>query len=721
MNVKHRAPFWDFDVRLFCEGFRQLRTVGIFALVIMCLAAALLPIGLAISSYSVVEYELYGTTSYEPVFTRDLVTIPQMHPLSLAPMYTIALLMPLILFSFLNKRRTSDFYHALPTSRAGVFVSFFAAVMAWILLDLIASTAVSVVTLSCFPKLFKIVWSSLLPTLCTSLAGSLMTAGCMTFAMCITGTLFTNLLIAALLFFGPRILMWYIGNCISECVRILPDMGNIPILDVSYNVPLSIINDVLYSGDGAALDNWTGIIYSAVIGFLYFIGALAVFRIRRSEAAEQPAATPLLQTVYRLTLTFFVTLIPVWAIFNIVAKEKMHVSYLDVFGIFVLYIVAALTFCIYELITTKKAKLLLKAAPTFIIVLVANLLLIGGMLLGSKSILAFRPTAEEIRSVSLANTESDTGNAAYFEHLVSKEKITDPDILKLVSKHLADAAELNTPTAGYASDTWEVYTVTVRTKHSEKLRQLSFTEEELSRITDYLQSHPGYQTAYQLPTPTKAMQISLWNIEDKQAEEIYAIMVREFSKLPFATRYELSSQYHFGNVKQALTDSLNVQISRDGKIYYLRFPLIAEYYPEAYAKYLQYVYENETADRAKILHYLPLALDQNYELTIEILPHDGDSPYRTFVADVDTLTAYGKLLIKDEWVPRIQDAPLPTNDWLVRITVNAPKFEATKEDTYMQSYSAYFPFPRDFTMSEAFYAFEAEIDKANDWEAKKYE
>ncbi|MBP3381905.1 MAG: hypothetical protein J6L00_04570, partial [Clostridia bacterium] len=652
MNVKHRAPFWDFDFRVFGEAFRQLRTVGILALVVMCLAAALLPIGVAIEAYAYAQPEMANGIIGSPSITRELVTMIQVHPLSLAPMYTLSLLMPLIGFSFLNKRRSSDFYHALPVSRAGVFISYFAAIMAWIVVDLLASSVVSVATLFCFPDLFQLVWSSVLPTLCASLAGALMVAGCMTFAMCITGTVFTNLLVAALLFFGPRILMWYISSLIQSTVDILPNVMDIPILNVAYNIPLGVLFGVLEGISTVnVLNNWTGCIYSAIIGVLYFIGALALYRTRHSEAAEQPAATPLLQTVYRLTLTFLVTLIPVYMIFESV-QGKYTLDESECFGIFVLYILAALTFCIYELITTKKPKLLLKAAPTFLIVLVADVLLVGCLSLGVNRILAFRPTAEQIESVSFETHGYNTDNVAYFNSLTAEVNITDPATIRTVAEHLARAAEKNSPHGDLKADgDYECFNVTIRTKNAEKIRQLYFIDQQAEVIYKALQNNATYQAAYHLPTLNSDTQLSMWKISDEQAKAVYRVMCKDVERLPFETRYDILQRDH-NDEAQAFTETVDISIFRYGEKFRLHVPLIAEYYPNAYKLYLQYIYENEAADRKVILEHLSQLQTKDFDLSMNLYsPDEGYDAY--FDVQIAAVSDSVRALLANDVIPSL--------------------------------------------------------------------
>ena len=694
MKKTNRVPFLDFNGRLFYETFRRLKTIGIVALVIMCLSALLTPIGYALStSYTDMMYE---TSSVSLFVSRELLTLMQAHPLVYLPMFTLAILLPLIAFSFLNKRCSSDFYHALPVSRAALFTANFAAVLSWIAVDLIISIGVSIVTTICFPSHLQLAWSSVLPTICAALAGSVLVAGCVTFAMCITGTVFTNLLVAALLFLTPRVLMWYISGILQNAVNILPDMMQLPILDITYNVPI----DILWSGltGDSVLNNWEGYAYSAAVGLAYAFGALAVFRTRRSETAEQPAPTPLLQTVYRLTVTFLVSLIPTYFIFVAARGENVLNTY-ESFGVFVLYVITAVTFCIYELVTTKKPKLLLKAAPTFLIVLLADVVLVIGLLLSLNSILAFRPTAAQVQSISFATEDDDNGNNAYYNALVSNIHITDPQAIRITVERLANAAENNSL---YGEDydntqTHQTFDITFYTKLGKKTRQLGFTGADVFALQGILMDSTAYREAYQLPALTKETPVSIWCVEDNElVKSIYRTMCEEFKTLPFETRYRILQGSYDTN--QAISATVSVGVVHNGKTYTLNIPLLAEYFPNAYNQYLQYVYEDETANRNVILSKMAQIETEGFELSFELYaPKYGYLAY----ACVDTSAMSNTLsyLLTEQLMPNLPDRAPSATDYILRINISTPKEVEYEDDYVLESHSAYFVIPANISQS----------------------
>lgn len=681
MTNKIRSPFWDFNPRIFKEGFRQLRTVGILALVILCLAAVIAPVGIAIDCYS---YLPEG----EKV-SQSLVSLMDMHPLVVAPMFTMALIMPLMVFGFLNKRRSSDFYHAIPVNRSALFISLFAAMMAWIVLVIVASSILSVITTLCFSELFHLNLTSILPFMCSCIAGSLLVAGCMTMAMCITGTIFNNLLVAALIFFGPRLLMMYVALLLTDAVYILPDTLNTPFLDFSYNIPMGIPYTMLFEGSTSeVLHNWDGILYTTLIGLLWFLVSLVLFRIRGSESAERPASTPLLQHVYRLTVTFIVTLIPTWGILNCILDADM-LNAPVLFVICVLYLVAAVVFCIYELITTKKPKQLLKVAKTFPLVLVADTVLIIGLLVGIHTSLAFRPDASEITSLSF--TQRYDLDDDYFAARAAKVSIKDKEVIALAAKRLDEAAAKNDPMGkieGQYKYQYELsfydYLVTFRTNGATKQRLLCFTDEEANIIFNAMEKNAEYQSIYQLPEPGNTTTVDIYDLTQTQSDEVYRMMCKEIAALPFEQRLQYLSGNHPADARVHAYAS--VQTALGAKDYFLDIMLTEKYCPKATDLYLKYLHENTAEERdtlqAAASDFAGVKNDTAC-LSVDVTKPDGNYYYlQVYYTEDPEINA----LLK-QFAQNIEDrAPNTENDLLYQISYHYEEESQHKDGEYTVGY-----------------------------------
>lgn len=98
-----------FSPRLYLDGLKQLRLIGIAGLVILALEAILIPVGGVLSQ---MDREFVSV---------ELVGFMNMHPMLVLCFCVLAPLMTLYLFQFLNKRNASDFYHAIPETRLCLF------------------------------------------------------------------------------------------------------------------------------------------------------------------------------------------------------------------------------------------------------------------------------------------------------------------------------------------------------------------------------------------------------------------------------------------------------------------------------------------------------------------------------------------------------------------------------------------------------------------------
>ncbi len=101
-----------FSYRLWAEGLRRLRIPGFIALGFIGVSAILVPASVF------VETRLAYANSISDGFITPETAI---HPGLVLLTFIVAPAMALTLFSFLNRRRSADFFHALPYSRVCIF------------------------------------------------------------------------------------------------------------------------------------------------------------------------------------------------------------------------------------------------------------------------------------------------------------------------------------------------------------------------------------------------------------------------------------------------------------------------------------------------------------------------------------------------------------------------------------------------------------------------
>lgn len=579
-----RTRFWDFNARIFSEGVRQLKTVGILFTVVMCLEALLIPIGMAISMQNDVNV------------TRSLVTLLSVHPLIILPMYTLAPVGVLILFSFLNKRRTSDFYHAIPVTRAALFISLFAAVLFWVIVSILASTAVSIVTCLCLPRYVQLTLSGIPMLLLNTFLGAAFVAACVALAMSITGTLFNNIVVAGLIFFTPRLLLTVCRLLIHSNVNILSQSTDGILLDISYNIPLGIFTTALSStGASSVLHSYSSAAYTAVVTFLYLLAANLLFRVRKSEAAGNAAATPILQHVYRIIVTFLVTLIPVSIIFTDLFHDDT--SDTNTFYVIVLYIISAIAFCVYELITTKKPKRLLKVAPSFLLVLAADGVMLLCVFLGCRNALAFRPTVDEITGVSLVAENS----RSYFTKRGEDIILHNKDAYAIIADRLKVCAENNSMTSGLEDGGMGYRVVRIYTgNNSVHERRLAISNKQQEVLKNAIMENEAYRAIFTLPKRDSSVSPSHSRLPTDEANAVYDTMQKESQKLSFDQLYDLLGEGEYPDLHYTFT-SMSLEVSYRNKVYSFGIPLTADYFPESYRLYLSYRYKSTKAMQDTLL------------------------------------------------------------------------------------------------------------------------
>lgn len=187
-----------FSGKIFVQGLRLLRLPGL----IMAAAA----LGLTLLQTLTVLSQYLNT----PKYSEAAVAVGSIYYTASFSASLFGALAPFILtlsvFSFLRKRRASDFYHSIPVTRVCLFLMYSLAVAAWsfliILLPLIFNTAVFAI--AGMPYSLPI-FTSQLASLAALLVGALKVIGATALIMSITGNLFGNISMTAILLYVPVI------------------------------------------------------------------------------------------------------------------------------------------------------------------------------------------------------------------------------------------------------------------------------------------------------------------------------------------------------------------------------------------------------------------------------------------------------------------------------------------------------------------------------------
>lgn len=416
-----------FDFGLFMDALKQMRIIGILVTVIFSIEAVLIPIG------HFMQYMEYGKME----LGVEILNFYEMHPIIIAAIYVLAPLLTLYAFSFLNKRSTSDFWHSVPQTRQCIFNVFFLAIFVWVLIAVLISSAVSLISFSFLSKYIAINWSTVFSMICCVIAGSLLVEATMATAMSLTGTVLSNIIVSMILLFLPRIILIFVNIPLSDC-SIIDNVLNTSFLSPSLNIVVGTVLQLFGSGIDNPIISWSSAAYTLVLGLIYTVIAAIMFKKRKSESAASSAVNKYLQATFRIITSFIVCLFPIYFIVSSITGYYNFDSE-DIFMIAVLYIIALIVYFVYELITTKKVKNLVKAIPSLGILAVLNIAMIFIMNGIYQHEFNYTPQANMLDSVRIIDSSNEEN---YFISKSSKIDIDNDELNKIFCSALKNAKKL---------------------------------------------------------------------------------------------------------------------------------------------------------------------------------------------------------------------------------------------------------------------------------------
>lgn len=584
-----------FDVKLYREGLRQLQVPAIFFLIINALTGLLTTVG------RVVDLAHYPTLdSMLPLSSGGL----SLQPIIFSVFIVAAPVLTLRAFHFTTERKSSDFYHAIPQSRVCVFTSFFAAVASHLAIISFGSMLVSYVTTLCFPGYFNPNFGELMVFCFSMLVAGLYVATVTACAMAISGTGFSNLMAALLICFAPRGILMFFSALVAESTQLI----SIAHLPFPLNYQINLVTAVIFggmSGNGAemirSLHSFSSIFYT--LGASLLMGALAAFLFhkRKSEAAESPAVSRTAGAIIRLTLSFIVAM---FAVNILYMSHHRSLDSMELFGVLVLLLIAAIVFFLYELLASRRMAALKEALPSLLVLPLLCLLALGGLHLAENRVRAFQPKAEEISHVRLLNLNGYNWNyetVDYFDDAVKRLRFDDPQLLTLISKCLKRGSSGDSERYERLTRTM---TVGVKTRGQERFRIIYLQAQEEEEILRLLSANAAYQAIYtKLPsaeTSGNYCTITNWNdmkplpSQNYQKDLLgcYQIMRQEAEKLPLEEWVDI-----LRNTEDL--PRLTLHIRDRGTDMHLRIPFTPRL-PESYARYMS-ILEQASANQREII------------------------------------------------------------------------------------------------------------------------
>ena len=494
-----------FSKGIYLEGLRQLRIFGFIVLSIYLVILICAPI------FEYVDYLQYNASTRSNLYPLVISFEELLGPLMALP-FLVAPIMSLIVFSGFNKRKYSDFYHSLPYTRLCIFLSYTASILTWVFGILILCSAVSTLMHCIFPQIYVlsfIGWADVLLSLAVMI---LMVVSAVLLGCSFTGTLLANVTASGLILFLPRIIITMITETITTKLPFIVEDHFLAILSPRYNILIYYLGNIVINFNNTSLQgNLKCDIYSLGLALVMGILAAVLFVRRKSETASQSAPRRSIQAGIRIALTLILSF-GATCILLTEGPEPVAIT---------LYIFAILVYFIYELISTRKWKNLLRIIPALSIVLLLNLAFVGLVLGTMHFSTAFRPTTEEITSVRFVETSDNYlyeyaqsysyGNDAqgnYAERAAQNISIEDPKIIAAVAEALQNNMEafdegkyqrLLKRTYEYTdtrSPSYVERVVAIQTGMITRYRRIILPNDSMNSIIEQLASLPDYREAY---------------------------------------------------------------------------------------------------------------------------------------------------------------------------------------------------------------------------------
>jgi len=548
-----------FSKKLYLQGLKKIKISGVaFSLIIIILNSIIPIVGIIDSSSFSARYR-----GVEPVECGAII------PFCLL----LVVLVPILahdMFSYLNERNQSDFYHSIPQKRTCVYVSFTAAVLTWAFGTIIVSAVVNSILWSLAP-LYTFTFGTVVLGVLPYLVLAVQMAGVTILAMTVTGTKISNFLVAILFFLFFRAMSTFFVVALEEVTPILNiDYSFFKYFGLEFFLPMGLLFGVLDS-DAEVFVNAPLQIYTFIVSILFLVVGGISYNKRRSESATKSAPSKLIQHIYRFAVTLpFVFLVAFSMIVDGVESYQI-----------ILVFIAILVYVLYELITTKKLKNVVRSLPLLAIPVLVSILMTSGIYITRNVINSQKFDADDIAGYRFTNQYSNT-----YEHFnTEKVFVSDEKAAEIIEEALEDTID----GYYYSVDERTVFeSVLIKLKSGRVVaRDLHFRYADHNTLEQLLINSPEYSMKFiEIPHPDDIVSVAVYSnhgMEKSESDEIYKSFYEEFNKLSYKDK--MAVKYPVGEFTSLV--QIGVNGYKGNRSFHSSYHIFYEYMPQTATKYLE--------------------------------------------------------------------------------------------------------------------------------------
>lgn len=606
---------WNF--RLYLEGIKKVRVLGIAFSIIVVVLNAMVPITHFLIKVADQVARSHGDSalgwwSAPDVIANEFTTVPMALLMVFTPFFFYTM------FAYLNSRSESDFYHAIPYKRSTVFVAFTAAIYTWIFGILIASSLLTGLLWAINP-FATISFSAPFFTIAEYMVVTLLIGAYAAIAVSLTGTRVSEFFITLILLFFIRIAFSLFVVSLDTAIPVLDlERSMLLLLSPRYYFPLAIFWNMIVPGTLANPAVW---IYTVAIAAVGLVIACVLYVKRKSETATKSAPNRVFQHIFRCLFT-----LPwVAGIATVIVCEPSLTL------LFVLCTITVVVYFLYELITTKSGKSMLKSAP-FLGVLVAFVLLFLGCVYGVRAVVLSQDYSEnDIEAVGIADDTPSlvpllggTGTASYESLSVREAMSSNPEARKLASAALHQTLESVRNHGRLMPDyqSYDRYTILLKLRSGRVVgKNVAFRADQYDSFIEALMLSEEYGGALtRLPEDREILVVEASGVNysfSTDAKEAFRLFRTEYERMPDEEKatYKQSviSRYGYdGYYEEKSGYTLTVSGSTSSGQFISRYP-VPDTFTETNA-FLDRLYESEARENLKFFRAFA---DGEYDRSIE--------------------------------------------------------------------------------------------------------
>lgn len=428
-------------------------------------------------------------------------------------------------------------------------------------------------------------YKELLQILIFSIIVDIMYLGAMMIAKALSGSSFLNVLLTLLVLFGPGLLTYLIFATIDKFSPIIPTSAIIPVPDKNYNMLTAIIFD------GFTPSEMTSgmIVYSVLLGILYYVIAFFLFKMRPSETAGKSFINKYIQ---QGTFIFIALLIGTNSAFymipNVLKNNFSNLPY-----IILAYISSFLLIVLFSLLSDKSKTSLKRSLKSIVITFVLDIFVILSIIGILKIHENHKIKADDIEAITIYHSGSSTV-------LYNYPSITNKEL----NKSIANIYEYTLDNCFSLNDTAPLNTnSTIGITINNKLVNvdLLISEEEMSLIEKtFLESEEFLDNIDTIPEKVTTSDIFFFTYYANQqlrsnSDSLYKCIYDEYTQLTLEEKLEINT---------AFLPSSFISLSINKEPYPIKFAVMPKYFPNTYREIFECTKKENEANYSNLVKIL---------------------------------------------------------------------------------------------------------------------